>query len=317
MKECLRIATRSSQLALWQAEHIAGRIRELDASQQVDLVHVSTQGDRDQSEPLRDFGGLGVFTREVQRAVLDGRADLAVHSLKDLPTESVAGLVLAAVPAREQIDDVLVLPADSSWKPVPGRRLQDLPAVWRVGTGSPRRQAQLSYLQPGWKMSEVRGNVGTRLRKLDDGDYDALILAAAGLRRLGLQDRISMPLSPPLLLPAVSQGALGIECRHDDFDLREKLVAINHEQTFAAVTAERALLSDLRAGCHAPLGAHTLFRAGNSITVDAVVLNLAGTTRISASITGPVSDAESLGRELAEKLRSLGAARLIETSSPA
>lgn len=313
MNRPIRIATRSSQLALWQAEFVAGLVQQADPAADVELVHVSTQGDRDQIESLRDFGGLGVFTREVQRAVLDGRADLAVHSLKDLPTQSTAGLVLAAVPRRAPVFDALVLPANTELRLTPETVLADLPMDWVVGTGSPRRQAQLRFHRPGWTLNEIRGNVGTRLRKLDAGDYDALILAEAGLQRLGLGERISLRLGPPHLLPAVSQGALGIECRDDDAELRGRLAAFSDAKTLAAVTAERSLLAELRAGCHAPLGAWSEFTGDEShMRLTAVVLNLEGTVRVSASATGTASDADGLGRALAARLQSLGAAELIE-----
>lgn len=301
----LRIATRASNLALWQANHIAALLRERHPELEVSLVHVSTQGDRDRVEPLRQFGGLGVFTREVQRVVLDGSADLAVHSLKDLPTAPCAGLVLACVPERASRFDALVLPANA--EPI---ELDSLPEQARVGTGSPRRQAQLWNRRPDLQLTEIRGNVETRLRKLDEGEYEAVVLAEAGLTRLGLADRITARLEPPAMFPAVAQGALGIECRENDESTRSLLAELTHPETLACAAAERALLSALRAGCHAPLGA--LCRAeGDALELAAVILSLDGRERLELAATGLVSDPSELGRRLAEEFRLQGAERLL------
>lgn len=300
--QTIRIATRASNLALWQAHHIAALIRQAAPGVAVELVHVSTSGDRDQTERLRDMGSLGVFTREVQNAVLDGRADIAVHSLKDLPTEAAPGLVLAATPERGATADALVLPASASR----GSDLSSLPQGARVGTGSPRRQAQLRYLRNDLQLSEVRGNVETRLRKLDEGQYDALVLAVAGLTRLGLANRITSELCPPQMFPAVSQGAVGVECRSDDDSVRQILGEITDPATLAAATAERSLLSTLRAGCHAPLGVHSTLD-GDSLTLEAVILPQDGSRRWMASATAAVGDAIKLGQKVAELLISQGA----------
>jgi hydroxymethylbilane synthase len=302
----IRIATRASRLALWQAKHVADLLRSANPQLAVDLVHVTTTGDRDQSGRLSSFGGLGVFTREVQRAVLDGHADLAVHSLKDLPTESAAGLVLAAVPAREETTDALVLPA--------GHRgiteIAALPAGARLGTGSLRRRAQLWNVRRDLQMLDVRGNVETRIAKLDAGEYDGLVLAAAGLKRLNLAGRISLDLASPLMYPAVGQGALGIECRQDDDHTFALLAQIDDAETRRCVTAERALLGHLRAGCHAPVGAATSID-GEELLLEAVVLNPAGTERLLASGRSSAADSAALGREVAERLLRQGAGRLI------
>lgn len=298
----IRIATRASNLALWQANHIADLLRQAAPAVSVELVHVSTAGDRIQTERLRDMGSLGVFTREVQSAVLDGRADLAVHSLKDLPTESVAGLCLGATPARGTTPDALVLPMGFTGE----ASIPALPPGARVGTGSPRRQAQLRFLRQDLVLSEVRGNVETRLRKLDDGEYDALVLATAGLTRLGLGQRISCELAPPLMFPAVSQGAVGVECRSDDDLVRQLLGLISDPATMAAATAERSLLRTLRAGCHAPLGVVTTAH-GDSIQLKAVILTLDGTKRWMASATAVAADAAELGRTVAQMLLDQGA----------
>jgi hydroxymethylbilane synthase len=306
MPRHIRIATRHSDLALWQAQYVAGRLRAAMPGLQVELVHVTTTGDVDRAHALREFGGVGVFTREVQRAVLDGRADIAIHSLKDLPTEPVAGLALAAVPDRASPFDVLVLPAGSAGI----KSLDELAAGARMGTGSLRRQAQLLYLRPDLRPVEIRGNVPTRIAKLDQGDYDALVLAAAGLDRLGLQQRISLVLTPPLMLPAAGQGALGLECRADDPATRAVLDHLVDREAFAAVRAERAVLNELRAGCHAPLGVFSTL-AGPRMKLAAVVLSADGRERLYEEASGTADDPDSLGREVARRLRQQGADRLV------
>ncbi len=272
----------------------------------VELVEISTTGDRVQSQPLRDMGGTGVFTREVQVAVLDGRADLAVHSLKDLPTETTPGLQLAGIPERGVTADALVLPKGSSLPP----QWEALPHAARVGTGSPRRQSQLRYLRPDLQLSEIRGNVETRLRKLDEGEYDALILASAGLIRLGLEQRISCPIAPPVMYPAVSQGAIGLECRADDVATQRLLQLITHRPTWAAALAERSLLRSLRAGCHAPVGVSTRVE-GTALLMEAVVLSPDGKQRWIATATGDNQNPEPLGALVAKLLVDQGAASVL------
>lgn len=305
-RQTIRIATRASRLALWQAEHVAWLLKAAAPEATVEIVHISTSGDRDQTGALRSFGGLGVFTREVQKAVLDGQADLAVHSLKDLPTEPAAGLCLAAVPAREETADALVLPSHASKLTA----LEQLPQSSRVGTGSLRRQAQLRHHRPDVQVGEVRGNVETRLRKLDAGEFDAIVLAVAGLKRLELAGRISLELGPPQMYAAVGQGALGIECRDDDDTLRAILLHLDDPETRSRVTAERALLAHLRAGCHAPVGAATRIEGGE-LLLEAVVLSPDGTERLSAAARGLNTAAAALGIQVAELLVQQGAERLI------
>ena len=304
----LRIATRASRLALWQAEYVADRLRQSERELDVQLVHVTTTGDRDLVASLAGLGGVGVFTREIQQALLDGRADVAVHSLKDLPTVPVPGIHLAAVPRRAAPWDALVLPRDSS-----GTALRDLPSGARVGTGSLRRRAQLLHVRPDLQFHEVRGNVETRLRKLDEGSYDALVLAVAGLDRLGLADRITVQLTPPDLFPAVGQGALGLECRTDDLPTRDRLEQITDGPTFAATAAERQVLATLQAGCHAPVGVATNV-ADESLTLEAVVLSRDGKQRLFTRQTGALADPRALGEAVARELLRQGAAPLIEAA---
>ncbi len=308
----IRIATRASQLALWQANYTAEELRRNNPGRSVEVVQISTVGDRDRATSLSEFGGIGVFTREIQNALLDGRADVAVHSLKDLPTESHAELALAAIPSRASMFDALVLPAgvDAS------AGIDALAEGARIGTGSPRRVAQLLHVRSDLQTSEVRGNVETRIRKLDEGEFDALVLAEAGLRRLGLESRISVSLRPPLMFPAVGQGALGIECRADDRDTQAALAPMDDEATRAAVTAERQLLACLRAGCHAPVGVATSINSGR-LSLEAVVLSADGKQRLTAKGERDPAEANALGEKVAEALLEQGAAALIAGERPA
>lgn len=301
----IRIATRESPLALWQAHHVRDLLLQAEPSLRVELTPVTTTGDRDRTSALSSLGGVGVFTREVQRAVLDGSADLAVHSLKDLPTETVAGLMLSGVPEREARFDALVLPAGASGS------LATLPQAALVGTGSLRRKSQLLAIRPDLQIQEVRGNVETRLAKLDRGEYQAIILAEAGLRRLGHAGRITELLSPPRLYPAVGQAALGLECRADDERVQDLLHRITHAATLAEVLAERACLRELRAGCHAPVG--TLASVSDDrVALTAVVLSPDGTERFEALATAEINDAEQAGMEAARQLSQAGAARILQ-----
>ncbi len=303
----LRIATRSSPLALWQANHVAKLLGDAAPDVTVEIVHVSTLGDRDRVESLAQFGGQGVFTREVQKVVLDQRADLAVHSLKDLPTETTEGLALAGVPSRAPRFDALVLPGGHQLA-----ALEDLPPGARIGTGSPRRQAQLLHVRPDLQLLDIRGNVETRLRKLDEGEYDAIVLAEAGLSRLEWAHRITLTLQPPLMYPAVGQAALGIECRAEDLETISILNRISEPGTQAEVTAERACLATLRAGCHAPVGVLSR-RVDDILELEGVVLSPDGQQRFFSEISGPMSSAVELGRQLAEALLDAGAGVVLQS----
>ncbi|MFK7818377.1 MAG: hydroxymethylbilane synthase [Planctomycetaceae bacterium] len=298
-EQTVKIATRGSALALWQANHVADEIRRHTPDCETELVIVKTTGDQDQTSRLESFGGVGVFTREVQNAVMDGRAHLAVHSLKDLPTQLEPGMTLGAIPPRAPRADVLAMATGSA----PIKSLEDLPPNARVATGSPRRRAQLLNVRPDVELLEVRGNVGTRLKKMDEGLCDAMLLAEAGLTRLGLDERISLVLSPDSFLPAVGQGALGIECREDDTATLEKLQPLQDQQTVAETTAERTVLYELRAGCHAPLGVWARFDGDDEICVDAVLLTLDGTVRTHVSHKGSASEPAAIGIEVANALK--------------
>jgi hydroxymethylbilane synthase len=301
----LRIATRGSRLAIWQAEHVAALLSS-SAAVDTELVRVTSSGDRDQTRPVAELQSQGLFTKEIQQAVLDGRADLAVHSLKDLPTEETPGLVLAAVPERESAVDVLVSRNGRGWS--------QLPRGAKIGTGSRRRRAQLLNVRPDFEMLELRGNVETRLQKLRDGAYDAIVLAYAGLKRLGLDDQITEILAADVMLSAVGQGALGIEARADDSVTQKLLARLDHAPSRAAVTAERALLAALSGGCLAPVGAWARIESDGRLKLEAVVLSLDGRQKLAAVASDSPDQAEALGQRVAADLDRQGAARLIAAS---
>lgn len=298
----LRIGTRGSPLALWQAHHVVGLLRAAAPELPVELVEIQTAGDQVRDVPLVQLGGEGAFTKAIQQALLDNRVDVAVHSLKDLPTFLVPGLVLAAVPPRGPTGDALVS--------IKHRSFDALPAGAVVATSSLRRKAQLLHRRPELKLVDIRGNVETRLRKLAEQDLDATILAEAGLHRLGLADRITEILDATWMLPAVGQGALGIECRADDGPTRSVVERINHAPTHRAVLAERAMLRELGGGCHVPIGAKTGLE-GDVLTLHGVVLSPDGVRRIDAVIHGLIGDAETLGNDAARRLREQGAEGLL------
>jgi hydroxymethylbilane synthase len=267
----------------------------------VDLVLITTQGDV-KTGPLGQIGGQGLFTKEIQRALLDDKIDLAVHSLKDLPTEEVAGLAIAAVPPRESTADVLVSPTAHS--------VAELPPEAHVGTGSLRRKAQLLHMRPDLNITDIRGNVETRLKKLDDGEFDAIVLAEAGLKRLGFVERIKSVIPREQMLPAIGQGALALETRAEDRATREVLAPLDDFETHQSVIAERALLAALRAGCLAPVGAYGRIEGGR-LALDAVVLSPDGRQRLVASGSTETAAAAALGEQLAAKLLEQGAGELI------
>lgn len=298
----LRIGTRGSQLARWQSEWVAQSLRDAHPGLDVQLVEIKTQGDRDRVSSLAAIGGQGLFTKEIQRALADGRVEVAVHSLKDLPTRGNDGLILGAVPAREKVSDALISPDY--------RTLDSLPIGARVGTGSQRRKAQLLHLRPDLEVVDLRGNVGTRLDHALDGRLAAVVLAEAGLNRLGLGHHITERLGPPRFLPAVGQGALGIECRADDATTRSFLECLNHPETHGAVRAERRVLYELEGGCTIPLAAWARVDGGQ-LHLDAAVFSLDGRERLSANEAGDPGDPDALGLSVAMTLRDRGAERIL------
>jgi hydroxymethylbilane synthase len=296
----IRIATRRSQLALWQAEHVAERLRLAWPGIGVELLPLSTQGDRILDVPLAKIGGKGLFVKELEAALLDGRADLAVHSIKDVPMELPAGLELPVILEREDPHDALV-----------SARYGALGALAQgavVGTSSLRRQCQLRALRPDLQVRDLRGNVNTRLRRLDEGEYDAIVLAAAGLRRLGMASRIRALLPAGELLPAVGQGAIGIEIRAGDVRLRERLAVLHHASSAACVLAERALNRTLHGGCQVPIGGFAE-RCGDGLRLRALVGSVDGRRIVRGERTG--SDPEALGVALAQDLLARGAGELL------
>jgi hydroxymethylbilane synthase len=285
----LRVATRGSELARWQAEYVADRLRRAHPGLAVDLCLVETQGDRRQDVPIWEMGGQGVFVKEVQAAVLVGRADIAVHSAKDLPSRPAPGLVLACVPERDDPRDALV-----------GSTFARLPAGARIATGSVRRRAQLAWLRPDLTFTPLRGNIATRLAKA--ADHHAVVVAVAALHRLGLTDRATEILSIDMMLPQVAQGALAVECRSDDAATAEMLAAIENETARRAVDAERAFLAELGGGCDLPVGAHATIDAAGQLVIDGMIASLDGRVLLRQRSSGLRHEPADLGAGLARHL---------------
>ena len=303
--KALRIGTRGSALALWQARSIARALLEA-TSVEPEIVIIKTSGDKFQQTSFSQIGAKGVFIKELEDALLEGRIDLAVHSMKDVPTEMPAGLTIAAIGKREDVRDALV----SS----PGATLAALPQNARVGTSSLRRQSQLLYTRRDLRMLELRGNVDTRIEKLKRGDYDAIVLAKAGLDRLGLSGNISQVLPQDVSLPAAGQGAIGIETRKEDTETLRVVTRLEDAETRSAVTAERSALAGLGGGCQLPIGAWGRVEHGR-LFLDVVVLSPDGTQRMWQKDSGLPEEAEAIGRRVAQKLRDSGAAALLERQS--
>ncbi len=295
----LVVATRGSALALWQAHHVKARLVADDPQLTVELLVLKTKGDKILDVPLAQVGGKGLFVKEIEEALLRKDAQLAVHSMKDVPAELEPGLVLSAIPEREDAHDVLVSQGN--------RQLAELPQGAHVGTSSLRRVCQLLAQRPDLRISALRGNVDTRMRKLDAGEYDAIVLAAAGLIRLGHADRISQRLPFDVSLPAIGQGALGLETRADDPDTIARVRRVFHDETTAAcVIAERAFLARLHGGCQTPIAAHARL-AGGVLAIEGLVGSLDGKTILRASSSGSPAAAAELGIALADTLLAKGA----------
>lgn len=301
-KQLIRIATRQSPLALWQAEHVRQLLCAQHPDLEVTLVPMVTKGDVILDTPLAKVGGKGLFVKELELALLEQRADIAVHSMKDVPVEFPDGLGLVCICERDDPHDALVSNHYDS--------LDALPQGAIVGTSSLRRQCQLRAARPDLHIKDLRGNVGTRLSKLDNGEYDAIILAAAGLRRLGLEARIRARLSVQQSLPAVGQGAIGIECRLDDVRVRALLAPLNHADTADRVVAERAMNNRLQGGCQVPIGSYAEL-TGDQLYLRALVGAPDGSRLLQAEIRGPRTEAEQLGSALAEQLLDAGAGSIL------
>ena len=302
MKAKLTIGTRQSLLALWQSNHIAALLREKYPECEVVLKKIVTKGDRILDVPLAQIGGKGLFTKEIETELADGTIDLAVHSLKDMPTVLPESLCLTAITERANVGDAFVSNKYASFEELP------LGAV--IGTSSLRRKAQLLAARPDLQIMDLRGNVDTRLRKLDEGLYDAIILAAAGLERLGHGDRITALSPPDVCLPAVGQGALAIEARTADDEVRSMLEFLNDLPTKQSTDAERAFLGLLEGGCQVPIGVHADV-AGEQIKIEAIIAALDGSTVLRDTITGKAEDAVALGQQLGKKMLAAGGQEIL------
>ena len=303
MKAQIIIGTRGSKLALWQADYVEQRLREEYPGLQVTQKRVTTKGDRILDVPLAKIGGKGLFTKELEEEMLSGAIDLAVHSLKDMPAKVPDGLVIAAVTKRLDPGDALVSNRFSSFS--------ELPQGARVGTSSLRRRAQLLCARPDLTMIDLRGNVNTRLRKLDEGEYDAIVLAVAGLKRLGFADRIREVLPQTMVLPAVGQGALAIETRADDKETRDMLAFLRDDETICCAEAERSFLARVEGGCQVPVGVYATAE-GDDLKVEAVIASLDGRRSYRGTVNGAKADAAKLGKGLAEKLLNEGGAKILQ-----
>lgn len=299
----ITIATRGSKLALWQADHISDLLREEYPGIEVQLLKIKTKGDKILDVPLAKVGGKGLFVKEIEEALLDGRADLAVHSMKDVPTELPEGLEVGIIPPREaETDTLLSVKYDS---------LKDLPAGAVVGTSSLRRQSQLLALRDDLKIESLRGNLDTRVRKLLDGEFDAIVVATAGLNRLGLSAPKSEILGPPTFLPAVAQGALGIEYRIEDTEIQDILKFIHDELTARQVRAERGFLTGLDGGCQVPIAAWSELD-GDQVKLTGFVADVDGSSPIRMEKSGPADEAWDIGQALAEDVLAAGAKEILD-----
>ncbi|MCF2858571.1 hydroxymethylbilane synthase [Pseudoalteromonas sp. SMS1] len=301
-KKTVRIATRKSALALWQAEYVKAQLEHFHPELVVELVPMSTKGDKILDTPLAKIGGKGLFVKELEQAMLEGRADIAVHSMKDVPVDFPEGLMLHTICEREDPRDAFV---SNQYQ-----QLAQLPAGAVVGTSSLRRQCQIREMRPDLQIKDLRGNVNTRLAKLDAGEFDAIILAAAGLIRLEMAERIASYVSVEQSLPANGQGAVGIECRSDDTRVQDLLAPLEHAPTRARVMAERAMNRRLEGGCQVPIGAYAQLQ-GDQIYLRGLVGAVDGSTILRAETTGPVQQAEALGVKLADSLLEQGADKIL------
>ncbi|MBL7152203.1 MAG: hydroxymethylbilane synthase [Phycisphaerae bacterium] len=299
----IRIASRASKLALVQSNHIRRQLEQLDRGVEISIVEISTKGDRDKSDFLYKSSAVGYFTSEVERALLDGTADLAVHSLKDLPTAYTQGLAVVAIPKRESVADALITSSQAA-------SLAELPGGATVGTSSLRRIAQVRLLRDDLKCVPLRGNVETRLAKVDRGDVDAAIVACAGVNRLGLGDKISAVLPPEEFLPAPAQGALGVQIRDDDSELAKLVSKLDDRDARTTAEAERHILASMHGGCSIPLGVYSRIQA-DSIIIDAVIADIEGKKHIKRSTTAPIDRAQAIAEHLADELLNAGGREIL------
>jgi hydroxymethylbilane synthase len=304
MEHLVRIGTRGSKLALWQAQWVKSHLEDHHAGLKVELTVIKTKGDKILDVPLAKVGGKGLFVKEIEEALIARRIDLAVHSMKDMPAEIPDGLCIGAVPERESPMDALVSRE--------GQSLSDLPPGARIGTSSLRRASQLRRVRPDLEIVPLRGNLDTRLRKLDEGQMAAIVLAAAGIRRLGLDQRITQLLEPAVMLPAVGQGALCVETRRDDPAIAQIVAPLENPVTRSAVTAERAFLHRLEGGCQVPIAGHATLE-NDQLALTGLVSDLTGNTVFRATQEGPAAQAAEIGKNLAEKLLDEGANAVLDS----
>jgi len=307
-KNNIVIGTRGSKLALWQAEWVKAELERINPGLEITLNKIKTTGDKILDVPLAKVGGKGLFVKEIEEALLRGEADLAVHSMKDVPTEFPEGLHLAVICEREDPRDAFIAPVQGSTFKV--QSFNELPKGAALGTSSLRRSSQLLSIRPDLKIVQLRGNLETRFRKLDEGQFDAMILATAGVKRLGWQQRITEVIEPQTSLPAIGQGAVGIECRINDTFVNQLIGPLNHNETSICVRAERALLKRLQGGCQVPIAAYATIKDGRLI-MDGLVGSVTGDRIIREHIEGKSGDAETLGIALGEKLLSKGADKIL------
>lgn len=305
MRQKITIGTRSSKLALWQAEYVADCLRKQYPDIQVELLRITTKGDKILDVPLAKIGGKGLFTKELEVAMLNGDIDLAVHSLKDMPTALPKGLSLSAITKRFDFNDALVSPVYKT--------LENLPKGAKVGTSSLRRKAQILNVRPDLNICNLRGNVNTRLRKLEEEHFDAIVLAVAGLKRLGFGDKITQIIPTKICLPAVGQGALAIETRSDDDEIKQMLAFLHDDKTTDAATAERAFLARVEGGCQVPVGVYAQIDEDDKLVVEAVIGSLDGKTLIRDSLTGKRENASELGTKLAEIILQKGGLAIMQS----
>jgi len=308
-KRKIIIGTRGSKLALWQAEWVKSELQKLNPDLKIELNKIKTTGDKILDVPLAKVGGKGLFVKEIEEALLTGEADFAVHSMKDVPTDFPNGLHLAVICKREDPRDAFISQVKSEKLKV--KSFKELPNGAVVGTSSLRRACQLLNIRPDLKIEQLRGNLDTRLRKLDEGKFDAIILAAAGVKRLGWAERITEVIEPEVSLPAIGQGAIGIECRVDDDFINKLITPLNHPETSVCVRAERACLKKLEGGCQVPIAAHATLN-NDKLSMDGLVGSVLGDRIIKSLIEGNPKDAESLGLKLAEDLLSKGAKEILD-----
>ncbi|MBW9275352.1 MAG: hydroxymethylbilane synthase [Candidatus Thiodiazotropha sp. (ex. Lucinisca nassula)] len=303
MSQTITIATRKSPLAMWQAEHVAAELKRVHPDIRVELMGMTTQGDKILDTPLAKIGGKGLFIKELEQGLISGEADIAVHSMKDVPVELPPGLHLPVIMQREDPRDAFVSNRYQS--------IDQLPQGACVGTSSLRRQCQLAEVRPDLVINSLRGNVNTRLRKLDDGAYDAIILAAAGLKRLGFEDRITALIGPEQSLPAIGQGAVGIECRVDDPRVNDLITQLHHAETAYCVGAERAMNQRLNGGCQVPIAGYAMLESGN-LWLRGLVGEPDGSRIIRGEVEGKTQEARAMGEGLADRLLEWGADEILK-----